>query len=72
MRLMMLGTSLAFFVLWLSVRPVQAVPAAPNESLVHGEIVEVDAIDSLTLDIQTATNTLSPETAAYESDCRRR
>ena len=52
MRLMMLGTSLAFFVLWLSVKHVQAAPTAPNESLVHGEILEVDAIDSLTLDIR--------------------
>lgn len=45
-------TSLAFLVLWLTTKPVEAVPVAPNESLVQGEIVEVGAVDSLTLDIR--------------------
>jgi hypothetical protein len=36
----------------LSSGHAEAVPAAPNESLIHGEIIEVEAIDSLTLDIR--------------------
>jgi hypothetical protein len=51
MRRLLPVISLALFLPWLSIKRVQAVPAAPNESLVHAEVIEVTAIDSLTLGI---------------------
>jgi hypothetical protein len=51
MRRLLPLISLVLFLPWLSIKQVQAVPAAPNESLVHAEVIEVTAIDSLTLGI---------------------
>jgi hypothetical protein len=51
MRRLLPLISLAFFLPWLCLKQVQAVPAAPNESLVHAEVIEVTATDSLTLGI---------------------
>jgi hypothetical protein len=49
---LLLGWVVVSLALYLSSGQARAVPAAPNESLVHGEIIEVEAIDSLTLDIR--------------------
>jgi hypothetical protein len=51
MRRLLPLISLAFFLPWVSLKQVQAVPAAPNQSLVHAEVIEATAIDSSTLGI---------------------